>query len=129
MYKNTRKAAGKIFSCRYCTKVFGQTDHLEAHELLHTGEKPYSCTVCEKRFTHVSSLKQHARKHTDENPLKCDECDQSFKWPVSLRTHKAHFHSSKDEKIADTEEQTDNCDSTGKLHLGCVLTIQIICVM
>ena len=53
------KAAGSIFPCEQCGKIFSYRSQYEIHCITHTGEKPHPCEHCSKRFR----LKHHLKRH------------------------------------------------------------------
>ncbi|XP_028249942.1 transcriptional regulator CRZ2-like [Parambassis ranga] len=77
----------KSYVCQTCAKVFYGLSNLEAHERVHTGEKPFRCDTCGKRFSEAGNLKKHQRVHTGEKPFSCDQCGKRFAWICNLRTH------------------------------------------
>ncbi|XP_031415538.1 myoneurin-like isoform X2 [Clupea harengus] len=77
----------KKYVCRFCGKAFAGQSNLEAHQRVHTGEKPFHCLTCGKLFSEAGNLKKHQRVHTGEKPYTCGRCGKRFAWICNLRTH------------------------------------------
>ena len=51
------------YRCRFCEKPFSWFSHWQAHERIHTGERPFKCNTCQKAFTRSDGLKCHQITH------------------------------------------------------------------
>ena len=40
-----------IHTCRYCDKMFSQSQIAKKLEMIHAREKPYACRYCDKKFS------------------------------------------------------------------------------
>ncbi|KAK1791906.1 hypothetical protein P4O66_013882 [Electrophorus voltai] len=85
--KRMEKGKRKNYICKYCGKAFTGLSNVEAHQRVHTGEKPFKCETCGKLFTEAGNLKKHQRVHTGEKPYTCNRCGKRFAWICNLRTH------------------------------------------
>jgi len=76
------KESPSTIKCKYCGRVFPRDKSLNAHERIHTGQRPYVCDFpgCTRAFTQSGQLKTHQRLHTGEKPFKCSvaECQMRF---------------------------------------------------
>ena len=77
----------KRFECEICDHKATTKQHLAAHRLSHTGEKPYSCDLCPYKATTKQSLAHHRMTHTGERPFKCDVCVFSATRKANLIAH------------------------------------------
>jgi KRAB domain-containing zinc finger protein len=55
------------FACSICTKIFGDSQQLQRHLIVHTGEKLHSCPHY-KSFSHSYQLHLHLRVHNGPIP-------------------------------------------------------------
>ena len=55
----------KAHACRFCSKTFSCSGHLQRHELIHSGLKPYACPIpgCMSKFSRHDNMMQHYRTH------------------------------------------------------------------
>ena len=81
-----------LLRCSYCYRCFYQRLALEAHERVHTGDKPYKCEICGRCFRQTVHLTTHRRKHTNERPFECLVCQKAYKNRVDLRKHSTKVH-------------------------------------
>lgn len=107
----------RIFSCRFCSKMFPTRKSCTSHEENHSEVFKFSCKICLKKFTneddlddHVKwdhnkagqcrycgkkiekakALKYHELRHMQEsNHHQCQECKRIFKTKTGLRHHAA----------------------------------------
>jgi hypothetical protein len=80
------------FECRVdtdCEYKFNCESSRDAHERLHTGEKPYVCDTigCTGRFRTSQQLRMHKIDH-GSRPFPCDQCDWACKTLYHLTEHR-----------------------------------------
>ena len=88
------------YQCGLCGKSFEWSTHLEAHLMVHNGEKSkikygksrsFQCEICKKTFADRGYYKTHMRIHTGEKPYQCEVCGKYFNQKGGLKTHmKSH---------------------------------------
>ncbi|XP_075144265.1 uncharacterized protein LOC142219211 [Leptodactylus fuscus] len=100
----TDNTEDKLFPCTDCGKYFSRKQHLERHQIIHTGVKPFSCLQCGKCFSRKHHLETHMRTHTGEKPFSCSECGRCFAQKSVLHEH-AKVH---------TGERPYSCSECGK---------------
>ena len=57
--KKRKRLLPKKFKCQFCGKGFVQKANMQAHERIHTGERPYKCQFCNEGFVQLTRKKQH----------------------------------------------------------------------
>lgn len=60
---------------------------MQAHTVVHTGEKPYECEICEKRFNNKANLSKHKLIHANKRPFVCNICGQTYRQSYDLKRH------------------------------------------
>jgi len=71
-----------------CDKAFRQSEHLNRHMRVHTGDKPYKCSLCDKSFGRSSTLQNHKRQvHSNRKPYQCPFCEKMFKTNIEVKRH------------------------------------------
>ena len=61
---------------------------LQAHNFVHTGQKPHACPDCGKKFSLSSNMRRHLLTHSGEKPWECNDCHKCFTEKRSLEVHK-----------------------------------------
>ncbi|XP_028170706.1 zinc finger protein 300-like [Ostrinia nubilalis] len=91
-YKHKRnKHLGIKISCPICNKaVINIKQHtLQMHKV---SELRYECVPCGRRFISPSARDAHQTVHTKDRPHACDQCDKRFRSKLSLVQHKRQVH-------------------------------------
>ncbi|XP_040573200.1 uncharacterized protein [Lepeophtheirus salmonis] len=92
-YALHNKVKERRFECQICKKRFIKLNHLQSHELLHTGVKPFECRTCPKKYSSEFALKNHRiHTHDEGDKPKCDECGKTFFTNSGVRKHVLRFH-------------------------------------
>ncbi|KAH7712123.1 hypothetical protein AAVH_20536 [Aphelenchoides avenae] len=87
-YDRAARDKPKPYGCDVCPFKSSKRCNLQAHMLVHTGEKRFKCRVCGTAFARKGDLKKHMRIHTGEKPYRCDECGRRFATSSTLHSHK-----------------------------------------
>ena len=81
----TGSSRNRVFTCKYCGKVYVSLGALKMHIRTHT--LPCKCSICGKAFSRPWLLQGHIRTHTGEKPYKCSLCQRAFADRSNLRAH------------------------------------------
>ena len=66
-------------------RTFSNTNALNMHEIIHTGEKTFKGISCDKNFSTSGMLRRLEMAHTMEKEMMCQKC---FAKAIKLGTHK-----------------------------------------
>uniref|UniRef100_A0A3B4BHW2 C2H2-type domain-containing protein n=1 Tax=Periophthalmus magnuspinnatus TaxID=409849 RepID=A0A3B4BHW2_9GOBI len=81
----------KIFTCKFCNKIFKFRHSLIAHLRTHTQEKPFKCPHCDYASAIKANLNVHLRKHTGDK-FHCDHCSFTCISSGHLKVHIERVH-------------------------------------
>jgi KRAB domain-containing zinc finger protein len=81
------RARVKRFICVKCPMTFSCESKLEAHQVVHTDDKPFTCNKCGRQYKYMHSLTEHLQTHATDNPKKCQYCGLMFESRNRLKIH------------------------------------------
>jgi KRAB domain-containing zinc finger protein len=99
----------KSFACAQCSSKFYTADGLEAHERLHSGQKPFVCPICRVGISSKDHLDVHMRIHTGQKPFACHLCEKAFADKTSYRRHAATSHSAAEGRERPSSLRCQHC--------------------
>lgn len=101
--------------CQECKKKFKFASSLNAHRVIHTGERPhrcgdcgrcfsfrqsldrhrhthktgrkYDCLICSETFHSLSARTEHKQTHMEDGVYTCQQCSKTFRWELALARH------------------------------------------
>ena len=80
--------------CQICSETFKTREQLSTHRLSHTElEVPFTCKHCSKPFGDVGRMNAHINTVHMEKQHQCDQCKNTFTTVHSLFLHKSGVHS------------------------------------
>lgn len=71
LHNESKCGTVRCYACEQCGSKYMTQNTLNAHMLIHKGEKKYLCNFCGNSFLSRGQLKVHERSHTGEKPFKC----------------------------------------------------------
>uniref|UniRef100_A0A1B0DFF7 C2H2-type domain-containing protein n=1 Tax=Phlebotomus papatasi TaxID=29031 RepID=A0A1B0DFF7_PHLPP len=76
--------------CKFCGKKFYKKYDYDAHQSVHSNERPFECSVCFSKFKAKSYLRIHFKnKHSDTKPIiSCNVCGKIFNRKADMDFHK-----------------------------------------
>lgn len=79
----------RLFHCKDCEYKTKRIKDMEAHLVLHTGDRPFVCNFCHKGFTQQSSLQAHQESAHKEYMVEttCQFCGKHIKGRTKLYKH------------------------------------------
>lgn len=87
----------KKFKCPQCPKQFHQTNQLNQHLRVHTGEKPHACSECPRRFNQRFQLDRHVEGvHKKVKKHRCPTCGKNFLYNNNFKAHLMRHSGQKD---------------------------------
>lgn len=72
LHNDSKCGTIRSYSCHQCDSKFISQNTLNAHLMIHIGEKKHLCDFCGKKFLSRGQLQVHERCHTGEKPFKCN---------------------------------------------------------
>lgn len=94
--KHVKLAHSPVLKCKKCEEVFSSVWNLEAHEIIHSGNRTvYKCPKknCPRFYFAVRNLTHHIKSYHNNRPFQCTSagCYKSFKEEAHLKRHEK-FH-------------------------------------
>lgn len=70
--------------------------YMQAHAVIHTGDKPFECDTCQKRFNNKANLNKHKLIHANKRPFVCNICGHTYRQSYDLKRHMTTHSEAKD---------------------------------
>ena len=81
--------------CQICSETFKTREQLSRHKLTHPElEVAFTCKYCSKPFGDVGLMNKHISKTHETKRFQCDQCQKTFTTASSVIKHKSGVHSS-----------------------------------
>ena len=81
--------------CQICAETFKTREQLSSHRLTHPElEVPFTCKHCSKPFGDLGRMNAHINTTHEAKRFQCDQCQKTFTTANSVLTHKVGLHNS-----------------------------------
>ncbi|KAM7366891.1 hypothetical protein PAMP_014828 [Pampus punctatissimus] len=92
--------------CAECGRCFSFRQSLDRHRNTHKSGRKYDCVVCGETFHSLSARTEHKQTHMEDGVYTCRQCSKKFNWELALARHlKTHTDDYNTNKCPGTHEE------------------------